>query len=452
MSSRFLRYDQIKKLAADLGRPASTLIALAPANDPFAITPSRAAGAKWFARIWKRLNLGSGVHLRRLHYAIVSQAKPIQMPDGLPYENTEGAWKTLGRASNDARYLDLVPAEDFVDRRNDEPLIHLSNGSSSGSLHTIFDEPLIDTAASAEVPSLPRLVLTPPTILQRYHLEIWCEKTTINDVLEPLADDYGLNVVTGAGELSQTACVNLVERAVESGRPVRVLYISDFDPAGQSMPVAVARKIEHRLYLKQLDHLDIQVRPIALTASQCERYRLPRTPIKDTERRAAAFEQRYGEGATELDALEALHSGELRKIIEREVERYFDCSVDERIGEQAAKIERTITAINRKVHVEHRAEIRVLESDLKRIQKEHARQITAWKKRAFPVWHAVADKLEARSPDPFEIDWPEPDEGDEDNNPLFDSTRDYVEQIDRYKEHQGKPIARRGRHHDGGDE
>jgi hypothetical protein len=36
-----------------------------------------------------------------------------------------------------------------------------------------------------------------------------------------------------------------------------------------------------------------------------------------------------------------------------------------------------------------------------------------------------------------------PDDGDEDDEPLFDSTRDYVEQINRYKEHQGKPIERR---------
>ena len=38
-----------------------------------------------------------------------------------------------------------------------------------------------------------------------------------------------------------------------------------------------------------------------------------------------------------------------------------------------------------------------------------------------------------------EYDWPTPANGNEDADPLFDSTRDYLEQIDRYKEHQGKP-------------
>jgi hypothetical protein len=141
---------------------------------------------------------------------------------------------------------------------------------------------------------------------QRVQIESWAEKTTVNDILIPLAERYGAHLVTGAGELSATACSLCVERAKQDGRPVRILYVSDFDPAGQSMPVAVARKIEFLVRDGNLD-LDIQVRPVLLTAQQCERYALPRTPIKETELRAGAFEARYGTGATELDALEALH-------------------------------------------------------------------------------------------------------------------------------------------------
>jgi hypothetical protein len=75
------------------------------------------------------------------------------------------------------------------------------------------------------------------------------------------------------------------------------------------MPVAMARKIEHNLRTNAPD-LDIQVRVVLLTKEQCEEYRLPRSPIKESERRAARFEERFGEGTTELDALEALHPGE----------------------------------------------------------------------------------------------------------------------------------------------
>jgi hypothetical protein len=53
--------------------------------------------------------------------------------------------------------------------------------------------------------------------------------------------------------------------------------------------------------------------------------------------------------------------------------------------------------------------------------------------------------LKSEAPDPTEIDWPEPAEGVEDGDPLFDSTRGYVEQIDRYKKHQDRPTTGRVR-------
>jgi hypothetical protein len=48
------------------------------------------------------------------------------------------------------------------------------------------------------------------------------------------------------------------------------------------------------------------------------------------------------------------------------------------------------------------------------------------------------------------IDWPKPDEGDEDDDPPYDSTRDYLDQIDRYKEFQDKPTERQPRSDIGG--
>jgi hypothetical protein len=46
--------------------------------------------------------------------------------------------------------------------------------------------------------------------------------------------------------------------------------------------------------------------PLALTLAQVQQYRLPRIPIKESDRRKPGFEDTYGEGAVELDALEAL--------------------------------------------------------------------------------------------------------------------------------------------------
>jgi hypothetical protein len=461
---RPLNYDGIKALAASLDRPARSLIALDGCNDPFYLTPARQANAEWFAELWERLGAGAGMHVRRFHYLVISQDEPIAMVNGDPYENTVNCWVYLGQASRDARYLKLVPAEHFVDRKNNEPIIHVENVEASAAQIASFnDEPCAGDNAvpsihfeSTDMPSLPFLQLSPPTIPQPYHVEIWCEKTAVNNVLEPLAQRYGCNLVTGTGELSAIACNDVVERARTSGRPVRILYISDFDPAGQSMPVAVARKIEFVLRTEGLD-LDVQVRQIVLTHDQCIRYRLPRTPIKETERRGARFESRFGEGATELDALEALHPGELRKIVKGEIERYHDANLDRRIQAKASKVNKEIADIESEIEDEHRDELDALESQWATIvaecesleaEMEEQREdlqvkIEAWKERANPTWHAMSESLQARAPDLDAIEWPEPDEGDEDPDPLFDSIRDYIEQIDRYKEHQGRPTERR---------
>ena len=72
------------------------------------------------------------------------------------------------------------------------------------------------------------------------------------------------------------------------------------------MPKAVARKVEFTIAKFNLD-VDLELIPLVLTPDQCRDYRLPRTPIKESERRKDRFEQTFGVGATELDALEALH-------------------------------------------------------------------------------------------------------------------------------------------------
>ena len=343
----------------------------------------------------------------------------------------------LATASRDARYLNLVAADDFIDRRNAEAITNISDTGLPSS----YVDSGEDITIPQQMPDLPRANLVKQQRTQRYQIEIWAEKTTMNDVLEPLASRYGANLITGAGELSVTHCNLCVQRAEQDQRPVRILYISDFDPGGLSMPVAVSRKIEWFLRDAGLD-LDIQLRPIVLTLQQCQQYRLPRTPIKEGERRTEHFEARFGEGATELDALEALHPGVLTQIIRREIGRYYDNDLDADTAAAARPISAKLAKLNAGVHRRHAPEIKSLRTEYTKIVKAHAQ----WMKRAKVVWHAIEQSLDDEAPDIVaEADWPEPKDGNEDDDPLFDSLRDYVDQIDRYKTFQGKPTARRPR-------
>jgi hypothetical protein len=428
-----LNYARLKELGKDLGRPLDTITVTR--QDPFmADLPARRRDAEWFATLWERFSVQTGAHLRRVHYLLVSQPDPVLLPNGEAYANTDKCADLLNSASLDARYLGLVDTTALVDRRNAEPYIYapdnyefLTKPNVTGS-GVAWDEPAI-------VP--PRAVIEDPGIAQTYSVEIWCEKSTMNDVLLPLAEQYGANVVTGSGELSLTHCSLLVDRAEASLRPVRLLYVSDFDPAGKSMPVAVARKIEFLLQERGLD-LDIQVRPVMLTEQQCEEYELPRTPIKATEGRAERFERRYGEGATELDALEALHPGELRRILEEEILRYYDPDLDDMVAATKRDIEGQLDEITEEVHERHAEALEVLET--KRAQLVEALQ--EFEEEAAPVLAAVRRDLVAAVHEVgIAVEWPEPQACNEDSTPLFDSTRDYLNQIEHYKVFQDKPAA-----------
>jgi len=422
----------VQELAKRLGRPISSLLALSPQNDPFYLSPARCRDAEWFAELYQEHGFGRGVHLRRIHYRFISLETAIRLPDGGEYLNTVECWGKLLEAAKSARYAGLISPERFIDQRNPEPEVYLPGAISSrpeimalaGILHTEIPE---------QVPN-PSLGLYGERPAQPYHVEIWCEKSTVNDVLIPLAYRYGLNIQTSLGEMSLTRCNELVERAAQNGgRPVRILYISDFDPAGQSMPVATARKIEWAL---EGDH-DIQLQPIALTHEQCLEHRLPRTPIKETELRGRRFEARFGEGATELDALEALHPGILQEILTGEIERFYDWGFDQEWALAKREAKARLDAMTQEILTRHAngSEFAQRLADLRRQAGELSRDIAAHNE-------AIEDELQEASRG-LKFEWPVPREGEEWPDPLFDSRRDYPEQINRYKEHQGKPTGRR---------
>jgi hypothetical protein len=428
-------YEQIKELARQSGRKVTDLIALAAQNDPFYQgTPATRALAEWFAEIyyargWRYIRN----HIRRCHYQIVSFG--VNLPDGKPYENTMACWDTLLLATKAARYLGLVEMDTFDDRRNDEPISYIP---------TKYDPTLYiaDYVYSSDV-ELPRFPTLPGYSLegyqgnQTYHLEIWCEKTTMNDVLQPLCEQYGAVLQTGAGELSITAARLLSERLKELQKPTRILYVSDFDPAGQSMPVAVSRKLEYFIRNENLD-VDVRLFPVVLTIDQVRQYRLPRTPIKETETRKAHFEAQFGTGAVELDAMEALHAGELERIMRRLIERYYDPTLADRTTEAREEVERVLNDIRRTALANHKPDIDVVRDELSLITRDFGPRMQTYSEHIRDLWQAISDELREQAPDLGDYERPEAYDAEELGEGLYNSERAYMAQIDAYKAFQGK--------------
>jgi hypothetical protein len=322
-----LDYTSIKTLAKSIMRPVTDLLALSKVNDPFyAGVGRRGDAAQWFAGIYRDHGGGGVTHLRRIHYRLVSPPDGVRflLPNGREYQNTENDWGYLCWASLAARYLDLIPFDGLVDKRNDPPLIYAKPADPHRKLQADCEIVSKWTSfAKPELPPLPWLYANGFDVIQDYIVEIWIEKSTQNDWLDPLCRRRGVNLMVGTGEQSETRARELALRSARYKAPVRVLYLSDFDPGGRSMPKAVARKVEFTIHKHDLD-VDFQLIPVVLTPEQCRQYNLPRTPIKETERRKDTFEQTFGVGATELDALEALHPGEMARIVGEELDNWLD--------------------------------------------------------------------------------------------------------------------------------
>jgi hypothetical protein len=386
-------YDQIKEAKRKTRFKIKELLALSPNRDPFYVgSDYDREKAEWIAKIYNLMGEPEECHIRRMHYWLVSR-EDIKKPDGKPYRNTEKDWSYLLGASAKARYLSLIPIETIVDHRNPEPKIHSKywdDENPNDELTKIDADTLADLTAR-------QFYCYNPVNAQAYHLEVWEEKSTMFDKTDPVCEKFRADHQAGLGELSITAVYKLVQRVVTANKPVRVLYISDFDPAGEGMPISVARKIEWFIRT-HFPKLNIKLKPLALTKTQCVHYGLPRTPIKESEKRKTAFEGRHGEGATELDALEALYPGQLASILQDALSPYFDEEADKSVQEANGKV-RTIVHDAMMAHEDQLTEI----IEALNVQFEPPRMRKAAVRTNHETW-------------------------------LFDSELDYSQQLKRYKE------------------
>ena len=443
-------YEKIKQLAKEHKTNIPNLLALAKQNDPFfSGSPANKNQAEWFYGLWQDFGYITGIHLRRFHYQLVSQ-KEAKKHDGKPYQNTVNDWNYLCMAGKYARHLGLIEPDAFIDRRNPEPHIFREEDGvydrpSWGHDFYDWELPSIETELSRnldwELPGIYSSGYNYHKNLQPYHLELWAEKSTMDDVLIPLCQRYSVNLVTGLGFMSITSVIDLLKRVCSSAKPCRIFYISDFDPAGDGMPTAVARQIEYYL-TSYAPEANIKLNPVVLTREQVITYHLPRIPIKENDKRKGGFEDRYGEGAVELDALEALHRGQLAKIIKRNITPYIDEELAERIARVRREAEKKLDAWWKENIAPYQQELDELKKDVNDILEKYQEQLESlneelqfnlgpWENSKETLRQAVQKKLNEYRPNLPDL--PEPETKPTEDGWLYDSSRDYFDQLANYK-------------------
>jgi hypothetical protein len=152
---------------------------------------------------------------------------------------------------------------------------------------------------------------------QPERVEVWSEKGTVRGVLQPLLDEYGVGFMPVHGFSSATIIKNVSQ--YDSGTPVTILYIGDFDPSGMFMS---ERDIPERLIEYGGTHISIE--RIALLRNDCLLLgRRPAFNVKEKSKdpRTPWFRKTYGQLCWELDAMDP---NDLRSRVEEEIIRHIE--------------------------------------------------------------------------------------------------------------------------------
>ena len=222
--------------------------------------------------------------LRQLYYQLVSR-------DIIP--NKQAEYSKLSTLLKEGRMAGIVDWDAIEDR--------LRKPYKPSS----FDSPQDILEACINQYELPRMEG------QNIYLEVWVEKDALSGVLKRVTEKYHVPILVNRGYSSASAMYDSFMRFVRNGaykeRPVKVLYLGDYDPSGLDMIRDIRERIiefqEGYNYGTLVEQMQFSVEPIALTREQIEQYNPPPNPAKVTDPRAKDFIKKHGRTSWEVDAL-----------------------------------------------------------------------------------------------------------------------------------------------------
>ena len=314
----------------DLHCSLADLTVLSTQVDPYRLdTPSGHRDGAWLAEQLDRAIGGDRrIHWRGLHYAIVA-AGDIRKPNGEIYRNNDADWTWLANnAGKAARWLGYVDFERIVDNRNSKPIIHRKA--------RVVPEAWVSVGLDIDVPDVedlePYAGVSGFESRQPFALSIFGEKTSLEDVLLPVARRFEADIYLPAGEISDSLLYRMARDGAADGRPMVVLVLADCDPAGHQMAVSIGRKLQ-ALHDLLFPEIEFEVVPVALTVEHVRDLGLPSTPLKETEKRADRWREAFGVEQTEIDALATLQPRVLEEIVVEAIAPYHDASLARRVAD-----------------------------------------------------------------------------------------------------------------------
>ena len=268
--------------------------ALSDSLDPYRMhKPKSRRLAQWVAEQFAQYDNRRRIHIRGLHYRFVGVAVD---PDGKVYANTEENWDMIQDAVAAARWLGLLPWDVIRDGRNSEADILVPpNWEPTATLRVGQVEIYLPEELK------PHWEINGNFIVQPWQQLVVGEKQILLDDVAPICRRYQASLWLPTGEPSAQGLYDLLESANEDGRPLAIHHVGDADPSGYQMSVSIARKVQ-ALVDEHFPDLRVNVYQAALLPRQAGEWDLPDSVLKETEKRAGAWERAFGRAQTELDA------------------------------------------------------------------------------------------------------------------------------------------------------
>lgn len=239
---------------------------------------------------------GYELTLRQVYYQLVARGY-------IP--NNERSYKNLGNLINDGRLAGLIDWYAIVDRtRNIKRNAHWEDPQS-----------VIESAKYSYM--LDRWQHQPN------YVEVWVEKDALIGIVSQICRKLDVPHFSCRGYTSQSEMWAAAQRFINQDyRDSRtIIHLGDHDPSGIDM----TRDIRERL---ALFGADVDVKRVALTMDQIERFSPPPNPTKLTDARASGYISEYGHECWELDALEPKI---ITSLIRNEVTALMDSDLFEEV-------------------------------------------------------------------------------------------------------------------------
>jgi hypothetical protein len=226
--------------------------------------------------------------VRQIHYALLNDP-PLKNTRNAKskYRNDQKSYKDLVNLMTRARLEGLVPWNAIADT---------TRPVSTWNVHADPRSFIQDELGDFLKGYFRDLMVSQPN-----HIEIVCEKNTIEPIIRSVAMDYTITVISGRGFCSLDPRRKMAERFKKSGKEKLIeLFISDFDPDGLVIAESFARSMRDDFGIEDL----VPVR-VGLTKEQILAMDNPPTalPSKETSPNYKRFVAEHGKDCWELQAI-----------------------------------------------------------------------------------------------------------------------------------------------------